>query len=91
MIKCEVLETATDHGFNKIKLLEGEFKDVVFSYGSVSVDEQGEHATLHFDYDVYDGTIENVERFEQTIGDLLMYILEEQITHNQVVYANGTD
>jgi len=90
MPNYEVIDKSIN-GFSPIKIIDGEFKDIEFCYGSVAIEEDQEKdcATLKFDYTILTGEPKNVDGFQETIGDILKNILEEQLTKNEVVYAGG--
>ncbi len=66
-----------------IKILKGMYKDVVYNYGKVSVEESRETDSLHlnFDYEILiDNGIEDLhlnKHFKAFIGDILVSILED--------------
>ena len=81
-IKHKVL--ASETGEIAIEL-ESEFPGVIFSYSDVKFDdvdlETAENVNLNFNYDILRGYTDDFdfERFEKTIGDLLLEILEFEI------------
>lgn len=67
-----------------ITLAEGQFEGVEFHYGKVKVIEENDEAkldfTFHIDTNPYDNIdFDNSEAFHQTIGDILIDIIEKQI------------
>jgi len=64
-----------------VKFLKGKFKDVVYCYGQANVKEQGEGATLSFDFILIDPgeytreELTNSEDFHTMIGDLLVQMI----------------
>ncbi len=86
----EVLNKFTDAGFHIIKITEGEFKDVEFSYGAVEIEEKNDECHLKFDFNVIsDPNNSTSDSFGQYIGNILLDILEEQVNKESVVYAGG--
>jgi len=87
-----VLEN-TKPGEERIKLTEGSYSGIIFSYGKVTFDEQGDTCKMHFEYDVHDaaGVPYVQSEFEQAIGQLLQLIIVEQLSKNEVVYTGGVD
>ena len=87
-----VLEN-TKTGEERIKLTEGSYSGIIFSYGEVKFDEQGDTLHLKFDYDIHyaEGVSYVQSEFEQYIGQLLQLILVEQLMKNEVVYTGGVD
>lgn len=83
-------------GVNYIRLLEGPYKDMVFSFGKISfseIEDNDSDIEMHFDYDIKDSSgVEYVtEEFEQYIGNMLKEILIYQISQNEAVYTGGVD
>ena len=80
--------------FTSIKIEDGPYKGVIYTYGKVSVEEPTEdngNATLTFDFKVEEvppvfgkscEEIENDETFSPLIGDILVGILEESTKEN---------
>ena len=83
-----------ENGFHGIRITEGEFKDIEFCYGAVAVEEDQEKdcVTLKFDYNLLLGNPKaNLSGFTETIGDILVHLIDEQIKNNEVVYYGGVD
>lgn len=80
-------------GVTALKLTDGPYKGIIYSYGKVSFDEEGDTCKLNFDYEIQDASSTNyvTEEFEQYIGDLLQFIIMDQLQKNEVVYTGGTD
>ncbi len=78
---------------DRIKLTEGPYKGIIFSYGAVSFDEVGDHLKLKFEYDVHEaaGVSYVQSELEQHLGELLQLILVDQLMKNEVVYTGGID
>lgn len=64
-----------------IRILQGNYKNVVFCYGGVGVSEEGEGARLKFDYVIIDSATFTVEdltedaNFSTMLGDILIDII----------------
>ena len=64
-----------------IRLLKGDYREVVYFYGRVGIEEQGELASLKFDYEIHEPgnhTVESLqsdEKFVILIGDILKELL----------------
>lgn len=64
-----------------IKFIDGQYKDTVFKFGKVKVEEKDDQAYLHFAYDVLESTVmkpkklEKNEDFKNYIGNLLIEII----------------
>ena len=79
-----------------IELLDDPFEGVRYQYGKVEFVEpenEGDDATLRFDYNIYDQRLvvqlsEDVQ-FQKTIGDILVGLIEDQLTKNEIVYTGG--
>jgi len=69
-----------------VKLLSGQFKDVIYDYGTVSFHEEDESCRLAFEVSVHEAPesfanveeIENHEEFQNAAGDILVNILKEE-------------
>ena len=48
-----------------IRFLDGQYKDTVFKYGKVKVEEKDNEAYLHFAFDVIESTIEKPKRLQK--------------------------
>ena len=81
-----MLENAASE-FYAIKLLKGKWKDVVFTYGAVSIKEDKEldRATLSFNWQMNDPAdhepeeLKNDEEFNNYLGALLQYIITDSL------------
>jgi len=67
-----------------ITINDGEFNKVEFHYGKVKVIEENDEAKLDFTYHIDHSPYDNIdfetnEAFHQTIGDILIDIIENQI------------
>lgn len=82
-----------DDNIFALKLLTGEFKDIVYSYNRCTVEDNEDHATLSFEYDIIENIDNNydVKQFEQYIGDILLNLIEKQLATNSIIYAGGVE
>ncbi len=79
-----------------IELLDDPFEGVRYQYGKVEFVEpenEGDDANLRFDYNIYDQRLvvqlsEDIQ-FQKTIGDILVGLIEDQLTKNEIVYTGG--
>lgn len=80
-------------GEERIKLTEGSYAGIIFSYGKVTFVEQGDTCKMHFEYDVHDdANIPYVkEELEQYLGSMLQFIIMEQLQKNEIIYTGGVD
>lgn len=86
-----------------VKLLRGEYKDVIVVYGQVSIkeDENLDLATLSFNFNIQDPAdftvdeLEKSEAFKNYLGDVLQYIIKDSLEHaeetNQSIIGIGND
>lgn len=90
-------EITEDHvnGFQVIRITVGKFQNVRYTYGSVAFESlDGEEIILQFEYNLIDGAdkVEHYENeFKSLTGDILVHILEDQISTASVIYKGGTD
>jgi len=86
--------TENDYGFVEnpnsdlygIKLTTGEWKDVIVTYGKVSIRENKDSdiATLQFQYNINDAAdfqpdeLRSSEKFKNRLGDILAHIIESK-------------
>ena len=80
-----------------IMITKGEYEGVIYQYGKVSVaEEENEDGTmpLSFQYNVIDEVGHNKEELEKshefrnTLGDILVDILDEQLEAGNLEYNN---
>ena len=91
----------TDGETVHIKFLDGPYKDTIFKYGKVKVEEKDDDAYLLFAYDVLESKkmkpkkLEKNEAFKTYIGDLLVEIisngLQEQLDENGTTDIEESD
>lgn len=88
-----VLEEVTEDGFHLMEMNMGEFKGLQWTYGKISINENGEEATLQFEYNIKNRDLSEQEQksFKQLAGDILVSIIEEQLDKNEVIYSGGTE
>lgn len=79
-------------GVEAIKLTSGPYRGIIYSYGKVKFDEDGDSCKLNFEYEVHENHMEYVqEEFETYIGDLLQFIIMDQLQKNEITYTGGID
>jgi len=63
-----------------IRILEGEFKDVVFHFGIVTLGEEADDGSipLHFDYVIVEGGEESPE-FEAVAASILLKLVTDSV------------
>ena len=101
MIKYTWVEKAEASGEHTIalKLLEGIFEGMIFSYGEVKFVEHGDEdaITLKFDYEIHrypSGVTEETidrEELEYVLGGFLQELIQLQLANNELVFTGGTD
>lgn len=83
-----------------IKLLQGPYKDTVYKYGKVKIEEKDEQFHLIFAYDVLESTVKKPKKlevdedFKNYIGDFLVEIMSSNIDQNieeEISNETGTD
>lgn len=72
-----------------IKLTSGLYEGVVFKYGRVQFNEEGDHLKLSYDYEVREGSPD--DEFGQYIGPILVDLIESGVAKNSIVYTGGMD
>jgi hypothetical protein len=90
-----VVESKKD-GLQAIKLTEGAFSGIMYTYGKVSFDEDEVNDKVHlrFDYEILHQNKNNLfdkTSFEQYIGDILQELIHEGIEQNNLTYTGGVD
>ena len=82
--------------FSCIKIIEGEYKEVIYKYGKVqfaSEENAAGQMPLRFNYEVMKNPnnvdTEN-EKFRNKIGDILVEVMEEQIKDGKLSIINQT-
>ena len=84
-----------DKDYVRIQILTGEYKDTLFKFGKVGIEEKGDEAYLQFDYDVISSPIKKVAKqieFKNYIGDILLNIISSKLDIEEGYYdENGTD
>ena len=79
--------------------LTEEYKDIIYKYGKVEIneDEKNDNASLQFNYDVLVSPtiskkdLEEDVDFKNLMGDILHYLIEEQLQKDSMQYVNTDD
>lgn len=76
-----VLEAKDKDATCPIMIAEGPFESFVYVYYTVNITEDG---VLKFDYDLLEKPDSDYDKqaFENTIGDILVYMIEEQLSND---------
>jgi len=74
-------------------LLDERFKNATFVYGAVRFTEDGDTATMHYEYDIIEGEIqeEHIKDFETEAGKLLVSLIEYGLKNESLIYKGGVD
>jgi hypothetical protein len=69
-----------------VEITSGEFSGVVYSMDSISFGEGDDSCTLHYQYDIVKGEVaeSKKQKFENSIGDMIVYILEQSIRNGNL-------
>jgi len=81
-------------GLQAIKLTEGAFEGIIYTYGKVSFDEQDDTLHLKFEYEILDSAdkgMTDMKPFEAYIGDILQELLHQGVAENNLTYTGGTE
>jgi hypothetical protein len=75
-----------------LKLISGPYEGIIFSYGKVDFNEQDDTCKMHFEYDVHENPmVYDQKEFENYLGDLLVFIIADQLQKNEIIYTGGID
>ena len=93
-VRYEVSPDTTLDGYYKVAIrdYECEFNNVVFNFGAVEFPDENE-PILRFDYNIIEGDVKlNKQKdFENTIGDILVELIEQALKNKDLIYKGGTD
>lgn len=83
-------------GLQAIKLTEGAYEGIIYTYGKVSFEEDEQNDKLHlkFEYELLDNAdkgITDMKLFESYIGDILEELLHQGVAENNLTYTGGTE
>lgn len=91
-MKYELTDKNSDNGLAIIQITEGEFRDVEFAFGKISFgeDDEEDNCKVTFDFEVITPPkgktcqeAEDMLELQDTIGKILINILEEQAKNEQ--------
>lgn len=77
-----------------INFTDGDFTDIIFSYGKVEFieDEENDKLITKFDYTVHEHKKKyNKKKFEKELGDFLIEMVMNGLMKNNLIYTGGTD
>jgi hypothetical protein len=94
----EVVES--DHeDYYAIRIKTGEFKDIIYKYDGVNIDESGDELTIKYGYNTLVGnddfsvkTADSSDEFKVLVGKILNFVLYEYVDkYESVDESNGID
>jgi hypothetical protein len=98
MIKYKFVEKVEASGQYTIalKLLEGKYEGLIFSYDKVEFVEHGDEnaVTLKFGYEIHrkpEGLEVDFDELEYVLGGFLTELIQEQLGNNELIFTGGTD
>lgn len=78
-----------------VKINEGTYKDIVYKYGRIQIKENGDEATLNFQYSIVDlpdhfdqEELKSSVDFMDTLGDILSHIIEDSLETGKFKLGN---
>ena len=96
--RCFILVSDKSKEWTALRLTDTteEYKDIIYKYGKVEIneDEKNDNASLQFDYDVLVSPtiskkdLEEDMDFKNLMGDILHYLIEEQLQKDSMQYVN---
>jgi hypothetical protein len=84
------------NGMQAIKLTEGAFEGIIYTYGKVEFKEDSDNdsANLAFEYEILDNAdkgMTDMKPFEAYIGKILEELIHIGIEENSISYTGGVD
>lgn len=86
-----------DSDLTGIKLLKGKYRDIIYYYGVVKIQEQGELATVNFEFKVLESTIYTEEQLQKDtefvtlLGEILTEIIINQSVKHDTTRNDDTE
>lgn len=86
-----------DSDLTGIKLLKGKYRDITYYYGVVKIQEQGELATVNFEFKVLESTIYTEEQLQKDtefvtlLGEILTEIIINQSVKHDTTRNDDTE
>lgn len=78
-----------------IRLQEDPFRDIIYSYGRVSFneDEENDRLSISFEYDLLEDNDQeyDTKEFQNYIGELLQEMIMFEMGRNNLIFTGGTD
>lgn len=92
MIKNYEILDEDFNGSQLIKLTSNDYSGIIYTYGQVRLIEEEDTLRVQFEYDIVENPVGVLDsNFKNHIGDILIDILDSQLSKNQVVYTGGID
>ncbi len=94
-LPVKVVESSST-GLQALKLTEGAFEGIIYTYGKVTFDEDevNDKVYIKFEYDILDQAgkgLTDKAPFEKYIGDILTEMIHRGVADNSLVYTGGVD
>ncbi len=92
-LPIQMMESRSD-GTIAIKLTEPPFDGIIYNYGKVDLNEDGDTVRLHFEYEILDMAdkgLTDKKPFESYIGKILEELIHIGIEENSITYTGGID
>jgi hypothetical protein len=94
-LPVKVVESSST-GLQALKLTEGAFEGIIYTYGKVTFDEDeaNDKVYIRFEYDILDQAgkgLTDKAPFEKYIGDILTEMIHRGVADNSLVYTGGVD
>lgn len=94
-LPIQVMESKST-GLQAIKLTEGAFEGIIYTYGKVEIkeDEANDKINLAFEYEILDYAdkgMTDMKPFELYIGKILEELIHIGVDENSITYTGGVD
>jgi hypothetical protein len=74
-----------------IQLIDGPYMGITYQYGRTTLKEGDGFVTLSFEYSIIHGDEPtDVDKFKTYIGDILVELIHQQLSTNDLIYVGGT-
>ena len=89
--KAHVEYLEGDDGVPYLRIIDGEFTGISLKIGAISFPDE-DQPVMQFQYDIIEGTLDDVRLFENALGDFIVRLLEERFAKQQPVpFVGGVD
>ena len=85
-----------DHEY-LLEFIDHTFSGIKFILGKVQLLEENDNCTLKYHYDIIENNTEHSikhdvkQSFEQTVGDLVMQMIDDGLENENLIYYGGVD